>query len=232
MLPPITAARWQVAGKLERCVETRGRRGLQQEAPQQRPPGVQPPGGGRPTRRRAPARPCILGWHDVLRVGRRRTPRPCRMTCPLHRLATTTPTSWWSVSMPPGWRGSVSAAMRPPHRGHSSRRWSAEAQGDEYQQARWQPDQHLQIERIPPRRLNRYLEPLRSSATCAKGGPHSGYRHLADKDEAGGSSPPRPTTPALTSPNAGPRLRSLLGGANSGSRTLTWLPVLVMRQAV
>ena len=23
---------------------------------------------------------------------------------------------------------------------------------------------------------------------------HSGYRHLADKDEAGGSSPPRPTT--------------------------------------
>jgi hypothetical protein len=119
-----------------------------------------------------------------------------------------------------------------PHRGHSSRRWSAEAQGDEYQQARWQPDQHLQIERIPPRRLNRYLEPLRSSATCAKGGPHSGYRHLADKDEAAGSSPARPTTPALTSPNAGPRLRSLLGGANSGSRTLTWLPVLVMRQAV
>jgi hypothetical protein len=27
-----------------------------------------------------------------------------------------------------------------------------------------------------------------------KGGPHSGYRHLADKDEAGGSSPPRPTS--------------------------------------
>jgi hypothetical protein len=35
------------------------------------------------------------------------------MTCPLYRFATTTPTSRWSVSMPPGGRGSVSAAMRP-----------------------------------------------------------------------------------------------------------------------
>jgi hypothetical protein len=42
-------------------------------------------------------------------------------------------------------------------------------------------------------RLNAYLWPLRSTATWENGGPHSGYRHLADKDEAGGSSPPRPT---------------------------------------
>jgi hypothetical protein len=50
------------------------------------------------------------------------------------------------------------------------------------------------VERIPVRRLNAYLRPRRSDATCRNGGPHSGYRHLADKDEAGGSSPPRPTT--------------------------------------
>src|SRR5215211_3444561 len=61
-------------------------------------------------------------------------------------------------------------------------------------------------ERIPVRRLNAYLWPLRSGATWGNGGLHSGYRHLADKDEAGGSSPPRPTTP-LTSRNAGRLVR-------------------------
>jgi hypothetical protein len=49
-------------------------------------------------------------------------------------------------------------------------------------------------ERIPVRRLSAYLWPLRSAVTWGKGGAHSGYRQLADKDEAGGSSPPRPTT--------------------------------------
>jgi hypothetical protein len=49
-------------------------------------------------------------------------------------------------------------------------------------------------ERIPARRLNANLWPLRSDVTWGSGGPHSGYRHLADKDEAGGSSPPRPTS--------------------------------------
>jgi hypothetical protein len=49
-------------------------------------------------------------------------------------------------------------------------------------------------ERIQVRRLNAYLGPRRSDVTCGKGGPHSGYRQLADKDEAGGSSPPRPTS--------------------------------------
>jgi hypothetical protein len=48
-------------------------------------------------------------------------------------------------------------------------------------------------ERIPVRRLNAYLWPLRSGATWGNGGPHSGYRHLADKDEVPGSSPGRPT---------------------------------------
>jgi hypothetical protein len=42
--------------------------------------------------------------------------------------------------------------------------------------------------------LNRYLRPRRSGVTWGKGGPHSGYRHLADKDEVPGSSPGRPTT--------------------------------------
>jgi hypothetical protein len=41
--------------------------------------------------------------------------------------------------------------------------------------------------------LSAYLGPSRSSATCEKGGAHSGYRHLADKDEVPGSSPGRPT---------------------------------------
>jgi hypothetical protein len=168
--------------------------GVQQEAPQQRPPGVQPPGGGRPTRRRAPARPCILGWHDVLRVGRRRTPRPCRMTCPLHRLATTTPTSWWSVSMPPGWRGSVLAAMRPLIGAIALAGGVLKRKVMSTNKRRWQPDQHLQIERIPARRLNRYPWPRRSDASWGNGQPHSGYRHLADKDEVPGSSPGRPTT--------------------------------------
>src|ERR1044071_5181461 len=38
---------------------------------------------------------------------------------------------------------------------------------------------------------------------CTKGGPHSGYRHLADKDEVAGASPARPTTQPVTSGNAG-----------------------------
>jgi hypothetical protein len=44
------------------------------------------------------------------------------------------------------------------------------------------------------RRLNRYLWPLRSGVTWGKSGSHSGYRHVADKDEVPGSSPGRPTT--------------------------------------
>jgi hypothetical protein len=35
LAPADTAALWQVAGKVERCVETGGRAGFQQEAPQQ-----------------------------------------------------------------------------------------------------------------------------------------------------------------------------------------------------
>src|SRR5215207_643429 len=49
-------------------------------------------------------------------------------------------------------------------------------------------------ERIPSCGLNAYLRPRRSRATWGNAGPHSGYRHLADQDEAGGSSPGRPTT--------------------------------------
>jgi hypothetical protein len=75
-------------------------------------------------------------------------------------------------------------------------------------------------ERIPVGRLSAYLWPRRSRATCRNGGPHSGYRHLADKDEAGGSSPPRPT-PFLTSANAGHCRRSPPDGECAGSRPLT-----------
>src|SRR4029453_16366882 len=56
-------------------------------------------------------------------------------------------------------------------------------------------------ERLPTRRLNASLWPLWSGVTWGKGGPHSGYRHLADKDEVPGSSPGRPTTQHLTSGN-------------------------------
>jgi hypothetical protein len=53
--------------------------------------------------------------------------------------------------------------------------------------------------------LNAYLWVLRSDATWGKGGPHSGYRHLADKDEVPGSSPGRPTTVLPAQSAAAPR---------------------------
>jgi len=46
MLPPITAALWQVAGKVERCVETRGRPGFPAGSAAPVATGVQRPGGG------------------------------------------------------------------------------------------------------------------------------------------------------------------------------------------
>jgi hypothetical protein len=46
------------------------------------------------------------------------------------------------------------------------------------------------------------LRPLRSRATCKNAGLHSGERVIADKDEVGGSSPPRPTIRPPTSRNA------------------------------
>jgi hypothetical protein len=42
------------------------------------------------------------------------------------------------------------------------------------------------------------------SATCENGAWHSGSLHFADKDEAAGSSPARPTTPGLTGGNGHP----------------------------
>jgi hypothetical protein len=42
----------------------------------------------------------------------------------------------------------------------------------------------------------------RSRATCENAGLHSGEPPIADKDEAAGSSPARPTTPQLTCGNA------------------------------
>src|SRR5512133_3289557 len=60
MLPAITAALWQVVGKVERCVETGGRAGFPAGGAAAEATGVQGPGGGRPARRRAPARPCLL----------------------------------------------------------------------------------------------------------------------------------------------------------------------------
>jgi hypothetical protein len=41
-------------------------------------------------------------------------------------------------------------------------------------------------ERIPVGRLSAYLEPRRSRTTWGNGGPHSGYRHLADKTAMAG----------------------------------------------
>jgi hypothetical protein len=54
----------------------------------------------------------------------------------------------------------------------------------------------VHVERIPADGLNAYLWHRRLGATCRNGLAHSGYRHLADKDEVPGSSPGRPTTPA------------------------------------
>jgi len=92
---------------------------------------------------------------------------------------------------------------------------------------RWSaPGNATTDERIPVRCLNAYLWPRRSTVTWGKGGPHSGSRHLADRDEGGGSSPGRPTTG-----NAQPKRWSSYpkpgGLAGYRSRTLTWLPFLV-----
>jgi hypothetical protein len=46
------------------------------------------------------------------------------------------------------------------------------------------------------------LRPRRSRLTWGNAGPHSGEPSIADKDEVGGSSPPRPTIRPLTSRNA------------------------------
>ena len=68
-----------------------------------------------------------------------------------------------------------------------------------------QPRSHLRHRRAGrPRRAskNALLRPLRSRTTCKNAGLHSGKRVIADKDEAAGSSPARPTTPELTCGNA------------------------------
>jgi hypothetical protein len=46
------------------------------------------------------------------------------------------------------------------------------------------------------------LRLLRSRATCKNAGLHSGEPMIADKDEGGGSTPPRPTIRPLASGNA------------------------------
>ena len=46
---------------------------------------------------------------------------------------------------------------------------------------RWPVHVNATVERIPVGGLSAYPRPLRSSVTWGKGGPHSGYRHLADK---------------------------------------------------
>ena len=76
---------------------------------------------------------------------------------------------------------------------------------------------------------NALLRPRRSATTCRNAGLHGGERVIADKDEAGGSTPPRPTL-AMTSGNAGHHVWSSLSGTCAGPRTLTWLPFLVMSQ--
>jgi hypothetical protein len=52
------------------------------------------------------------------------------------------------------------------------------------------------------KRKSALLDPPRSRTTCENAGLHSGKPPIADKDEVGGSSPPRPTIRLLTSGNA------------------------------
>src|SRR4029434_8041810 len=82
------------------------------------------------------------------------------------------------------------------------------------------PESTRSIERIPVCRLSAYLWPRRLGVTWGNGGPHSGYRHLADKDEVPGSSPGRPT-PSLTRGNGSRTSRSALGVECAGQRPLT-----------
>jgi hypothetical protein len=114
---------------------------------------------------------------------------------------------------------------------------------------RWPTWRQPLEERIPVGRLSAYLWPLRSGVTWGKGGPHSGYRHLADKDEAAGSSPARPTIPGLTCGNAcrqslialepvrclrtpvSERIPALLSSDDYGSRVVRKVYVQVLWQA-
>jgi len=67
------------------------------------------------------------------------------------------------------------------------------------------------------------LRLLRSHATCKNTGLHSGERVIADKDEVGGSTPPRPTIRSLTSGNAD--LSSALGSI-TGQQQGRWSATL------
>ena len=68
------------------------------------------------------------------------------------------------------------------------------------------------------RRASTCLDPAqRSGAGCCRLPAHRGF---SDQDEAGGSSPPRPTR-SLTCRNAGQRSRSPLSGECAGPRPLT-----------
>jgi hypothetical protein len=64
----------------------------------------------------------------------------------------------------------------------------------------WRPttSSGMRTEHFTEREVSTLLRPLRSSASCEKGRPHSGSRWSADTEGAGGSTPPAPTTPAVS----------------------------------
>jgi hypothetical protein len=79
-------------------------------------------------------------------------------------------------------------------------------------------------------RKSALLRPLRSRTTCENAGLHSGKPPIADKDEVPGSSPGRPTTPHLTSGNAGHSLVRNRGSALLGLSSESSGPLRVQRR--
>jgi hypothetical protein len=76
------------------------------------------------------------------------------------------------------------------------------------------------VERIP-------LAPTVGSDLRKRRSAHSGYRHLAGKDEAGIQVLPDPL-PAMTSENASRRIRGFFRRRCAMSRPLTWFSLLIM----
>ena len=92
-------------------------------------------------------------------------------------------------------------------------RWHLESEGSVAMEAGASPSAGLASRPNRSSRTlsnNALLHPLRSRATWENAGLHGGERVIADKDEVGGSSPPRPTKRPLTSRNDG---RIVLGSA-------------------
>jgi hypothetical protein len=158
----------------------------------------------------------------------RTRPSASRMTSRLHRRAAPPAGRTWQTRQGPSWRTPWCA----PWQGHTE--LHAMAPRLATQQSKCLPSKSTTsrdaYSTCGPQPIGTQRSPaVGRSRRCQvrSWGNKPGCRTLMqnpDKDEAGGSSPPRPTTD-LTSANAGHRVRSSSARVGVGSRTLTWLTV-------